>query len=72
MTSFLKIYIEIATTLLFVIMACSTKAFNEFKNSSERLRNQSFTEAFISYSIGAIIYSYTWIISVPLTMILLM
>ena len=68
---FFKIYTTIATLLLFVIMACSTKAFSEYKNSSEHLRRQSFTKAFILYFIGAVIYSYTWIISVPLTFIIL-
>lgn len=68
---FFQIYMAIGTGLLFLIIMCSGKAFHEYKNSTERLRNQSFTEAFISYFIGAMIYSYTWIVSVPLTFILL-
>ena len=69
MGSLFKSYFLIGTVLFCIVMLCSKKAFREYKNSSERLRKQSFTEAYISYAIGAIIYCYAWIISIPLTII---
>lgn len=68
----LQVYCLVANIVLVFVMLCFQKNFIEFKNSNEEMRNKSFTEVFFAFVIGAIIYSYTWIISVPLTFIFLL
>lgn len=64
-------YLTVAFVLMCLIMAGSAWKFNEYKNSTEHLRSVSFMRAYVLYVIGVAIYSLFWIVSVPLTFILL-
>lgn len=67
----LYIYCTVANAILAIILINPQDAFMEFRKSTEKLRKQSFTMALLSYAGRAILYSYSWIIALPLAFFLL-